>query len=108
MENRRADLYGATLDESLRIGSHVLERPSIFFSSLYERPAAGAELFTYFALTLDQANRRIGFRRSTELEARLFSESYLVEDLARDPVDLREAFNADRDKTRMLLILSPT
>jgi hypothetical protein len=59
-------------------------------------------------VTIDQVNRRIRFQRSTEDEARLFSESYLVEDLARDPVDLREAFNADRDKTRMLLILSPT
>jgi hypothetical protein len=107
-EDKRADLYGASLDENLHIGSHVIERPSIFFSNLFEKPTAGAELFTYFAVTIDQTNRTVRFRRSLESELKLFDKSHMVEDLSRDPVDLREAFNADSDKTRMLLILAPT
>ena len=106
-DDKRADLYGASLDANLRIGSHVLERPRIFFSNLFEKPTAAAELFTYFAVTLDQTNRTVRFQRSLD-ELKLFDESQMVEDLSRDPVDLREAFNADSDKTRMLLILSPT
>jgi hypothetical protein len=106
--DQEADILATALNASLVIGGGEVIHPSIFFSDLFITPGAGAEVFSYFAVTFDQANERIRFNKPEGIEDRLFEAAVMMQDLAGDPVDLREAFNRDLDKTRMLLILSPT
>jgi hypothetical protein len=102
------DLIGARLAGGLRIGDQTVDRPRLLFSDAYDAAALGPGALEEFAVTFDPANRRARFERKESLRHRALNREAAAVTALEGGGDLRTAFNRDRDKVRMLLILSPT
>jgi hypothetical protein len=101
-------LIGGKLDGDIRIGAHVLPRPNLIFSDISPRANLGVRALMNFAVTFDQRNHRVRFvGKGSERLSALHKRAARVASLTGGE-DLQTAFNANRDKVRMLLILSPT
>ena len=107
-EKGEAKILGSSLNGALEIAGHQIGSPGVFFSDILTRPGAAAETFFDFVLTFDQKNRRVRLLRDQGHLDHLNEEAVLVQNLTLQNVNLREVFNRDRGKVRMLLILSPT
>lgn len=101
-------LIGGQLDGDVHIGAHVLSRPKLIFSDISPRANLGVRALMDYAVTFDQRNHRVRFTsKGSERLSALHQQAARVASLTGGE-DLRTAFNAHRDKVRMLLILSPT
>ncbi len=101
-------LIGGKLDGDVRIGAHVLPRPNLIFSDISPRANLGVRALMDFAVTFDQRNHRVRFTgKGNERLSALHQQAARVASLTGGE-DLQTAFNAQRDKVRMVLILSPT
>jgi hypothetical protein len=101
-------LIGGKLDGDVRIGAHALARPNLIFSDISPRANLGVRALMDFAVTFDQRNHRVRFTgKGSERLSALHQQAARVASLTGGE-DLQTAFNAHRDKVRMLLILSPT
>ena len=101
-------LIGGTLAGDVRIGSAALEHPNLIFADLSPRANVGVQALTDFAVTFDQANHRVRFsRKANQVALAHHSAAAKVASLG-DGLDLKEAFNQDQGKVRLILILSPT
>lgn len=101
-------ILGAELDGYVRIGRHQIERPGIRFSSAFEHSNLGPDALEEFTVTFDTANRRVRFQRRTTFLATLLQEAAATPSLDEGRDALRAAFQADRGKRRLLMLLSPT
>ena len=102
------DILGATLDGTALIGSHRLTRPKLRFSDLYNDASLGTDVLDRFALTFDQANRRVRFDQPAEYRDPLHEKAARIQLVSGEGDDLRTAFNRHKEKVQLLLILSPT
>lgn len=101
-------IQGATVDGSVTLGGHAIEDCGVRFSEVFSSVQIGSHLLKDFAVTFDPSRRLVRFRRGAS--DRLTGIGPLPEIASLDPggKPLREAFNDDRDKVRLVLILSPT
>ncbi len=59
------ELFRSELDGNVHIGEATIARPVLFFSDLVRRPNIGRDVIRSFALTFDQANKRVQFQPPT-------------------------------------------
>ena len=102
------DLYGARLEGELRFGGVALSNPRVVFSEAYASANLGYRALEEFALTFDTPNRRVRFERKQSVRVQQLHDRAAAVKGLEDTPDLQTAFNAEPDKVRMLLILSPT
>lgn len=102
------DILGATLDGSVSVGSHSIERPGVRFSELYSDASLGTDILNRFALTFDQVNRRVRFDQPADYRDPLQEKAAHIMPVSGEGDDLRTAFNKHKDKVQLLMILSPT
>ena len=68
----------------------------------------GYDALTNLVVTFDQANKRVRIVRVEGQAARLLETAAELKPLSGEGLDLKAAFNADKGKTRLLVIVSPT
>ncbi len=107
-DDGEAEIHGGTLDGSLSIGASVFEDPTIRFSELFDTIGIGVTALSRFEITFDHANRRVRFHEPPDVDSLLYAKAAAVANIIEGEADLRTAFNNDKDKTRFLMILSPT
>ena len=101
-------ILSASFDGTIMLGEQALNRSSLRFIDLVDEAGIGQEVLNEFAITFDQANRRVRFVRDEAQGQRQQQLAAAVASMDEGGAALKAAFNADRDKVRMLLILSPT
>ena len=102
------DLYGGTLDGRLEIGDHVVDRPRVLFSEMDEVANLGPAALQDFAVTFDLDHRRIRFVGKESRRVQLLNERAASIVAFDGSGELRDLFNRDPDKVRLVLILAPT
>ncbi len=103
-----AEIHWSTLDGSLKIGASVFEDPTIRFSELFETIGIGVTALSRFEITFDHANRRVRFHEPSNVDSLRYAKAAAVANIIEGEADLKTAFNNDKDKTRFVMILSPT
>lgn len=58
--------------------------------------------------TNDHAEQGMRFHEPSDAESRRYAKAAAVASIIEGEADLRIAFNKDKDKTRLVMILSPT
>ncbi len=101
-------ILGSTLDGTLEIAGQRVERPRVWFSELYDTATVGLGVLEPFALVLDMPGRTVRLERPETGAHRRQQLAAIVPGVESRGPGLREAFNADAGKVRLLLILSPT
>lgn len=101
-------IQGATLDATVLLGSHAIKEPGARFSEIFADAQIGSHLLEEFSVTFDLSRRLVRFQRDTEAGApgALPVREIASLDPGRKP--LRATFNEEREKVRLVLILSPT
>jgi len=102
------DMLGAELVGSVRIGRHELSSPGLRFSEAFEHANLGPDALAEFTLTFDTVLRRVRFQRRLSYAESLLSGAAATPSLDAGGAALRAAFEADRGRPRLLLLLSPT
>jgi hypothetical protein len=101
------EILGARFEGTLAIGDNEIEVDNIRFSEIFKRPEVGYPALETFAITIDQGSGHALLVRS-EPRIDIHTQAGAVANLADGKRPLKEAFNADPDNVRMILILSPT
>lgn len=105
-EKGESTISGSRLALPLVAGSMVLESAEVRFSDLFEIPTLGIASLGEFAITFDPAHQKLQFAKSTRYDtAEPAGEITLIDESLKS---IQEAFNRDQEKTRLLMILSPT
>ncbi|MCH7549977.1 MAG: PDZ domain-containing protein, partial [Candidatus Krumholzibacteriota bacterium] len=60
------EIRSATLDGNLTVGQIVIENPTIVFNDMSRKSNIGMGLLRQFAITIDRANHRVAFDRSSQ------------------------------------------
>ncbi len=101
-------ILSASFGGTIMLGEQALDHSSLRFIDLVDEAGIGQEVLNEFAITFDQANRRVRFVKDEGQGQRQQQLAAAVASMDEGSAALKAAFNADRDKVRMLLILSPT
>lgn len=100
-----AEITGARLTATLTAGGLTLERPGARFSSLFDTPTLGVPQLGDYAVTFDHTHRLVRFKKT---EPATVTDSPIAGGDIGGLPELKTAFNEDKDKTRLVMILSPT
>jgi len=103
----RFQIRGAVVAGEARIGSHRITGPKAHFSEAFEHAGMGHGVLGRFAVTFDQVHRRIRFRAGPTDHAGLYQRARTVARLGDGP-GLTATFDEDRDKVRLIVLVSPT
>jgi hypothetical protein len=101
-------ILGASLKGSLEVGNHRFENPSVFFSEAFEHPSLGSGTLEPFVLTFDLAHQRVRVELPTGRANPLVAKASALRPQTGEGSDLRSEFNENRDKARLMVLLSPT
>ncbi len=102
-------ILGGELTTTLRVGGLELPEARIRFSDLFEHPSIGiGALMNGYEITFDHANRRLRIHEPKDRESLGLAKAAAVANLTEGEADIRTAFNANSQKTRLVMILSPT
>ena len=101
------DIKGTAIAATLQIGPHAIERPGVWFSEMFEGAKLGYDVMRQFAVTFDHKNSLIRLVRAESNNDPRQIRAAMVAEIDGEE-RLRKAFNADRGKVRLLMILSPT
>ncbi len=101
-------LWSARFEGTARIGGQDLDTRTVRFLETVPDALLMGDALAEFVITIDQENRRIRFEKEEGRDQSLLQKAARVPNLASNQPDLRTAFNAEPDKIRLLLILSPT
>ena len=101
-------ILGASLDGSMVVGGHHFEKPSIFFSDSFEYPSLGSGTLESFVLTLDSAQQRVRVERPSGRANPLLTRAAGLVPQSGEGEELKSAFNANVDRARLMVLLSPT
>lgn len=107
-DDGEAEVHGGKLDGSLRIGGNEFEAPTIRFSDLFDTIGIGVTALSRFEITFDLANRRVRLHEPSDVDSLRYAKAAAVANIIEGEADLKTAFNNDKDKTRFVIILSPT
>lgn len=102
------DVFGSRIVGALHLGQHVIVSPSVHFCEAYPMDHLGSGALSNFVITLDPANRRVRLTAQQSADELLTSKAAEVPSLVDEGLALKEAFNRGVDKTRLIVILSPT
>ena len=101
-------ILGPSLDGSMVVGEHHFDKPSIFFSESFEYPSLGSGTLETFVLTLDPAQQRVRVERPNGRANPLLTKAAGLVPQSGEGEELRSAFNANADRARLMVLLSPT
>jgi len=107
-DNGEFPLWSARFEGTARIGGQALDTRTVRFLETVPDAVLMGDALAEFVITIDQQNSRIRFDKEEGRDQSLLQQAARVPNLAPDQPELRTAFNAEPDKIRLLLILSPT
>jgi hypothetical protein len=105
-EKGESDITGARLAVPLVAGGLVLESAGVRFSDLFDSPALGIGGLDGYAITFDHERLKMRFTRSARQE--VAADAVAITRIDDSLTSLRDTFNRDKEKVRLVLILSPT
>jgi hypothetical protein len=103
----RFQIRGAVIAGEGRIGSHRITRPRAHFSDGFGHAGIGHGVLNRFAVTFDPVHQRVRFREGPSDHAGLYERARTVARLGDGP-GLTATFDEDRDKVRLIVLVSPT
>ena len=101
-------ILGASLEGTMAVGSHRFDNPSVFFSESFDYPSLGSGILEPFVLTLDLGHHRVRISRPTGRANPLVTKAAALVPQSGEGDDIRSAFNANVDRVRLMVLLSPT
>lgn len=101
------EIKGTSIATTMQIGPHAIERPGVWFSEMFKGAKLGYDVMRQFAVTFDHKNSLVRLVRSETMNDPRQIRATMVAEIDGE-ARLRKAFNADRGKVRLLMILSPT
>lgn len=101
-------ILGGSLKGDMIVGAHRFENPSVFFSESFEYPALGAGTLEPFVITFDLARDRVRLERPSGRANPLVAKAGELVPQSGEGEAIKTVFNANDDRVRLMVLLSPT
>lgn len=101
-------ILGGSLQGDMTVGRHRFENPSVFFSESFEYPSLGAGTLEPFVITFDLARNRVRLDRPSGRANPLVVKAAGLAPQSGSGEAIKSLFNANVDRVRLMVLLSPT